>query len=290
MFALEQADKDTKEAAEIIVALKRLRQVCASDDPATMSRLKQLEADTLDVAARALATARSVAKRGHYATEDLPPLFRRRFVSKDGAKVALFSYPSGDIWDPRFATKFHAAVKGVDPKASGMAIDILEHEQMIIGGFARAAWLAAIMVFLLLLLVFRHVGHALLAMTPVLLGGLWMVGLMKLVGVSFNIANLIALPLVVGIGLDSGAHLVHRFRESQVAHGGIARLQDLVRGTGGAVLVSSVTTMIGFAALMAADYGAMFSLGATLVIGIGMTLLASLFVLPALIVILKLAR
>ena len=104
----------------------------------------------------------------------------------------------------------------------------------------------------MLLLVFRSLVDAALALFPVTLGWLWMLGLMPPLGLHFDIANMVALPLVLGIGVDAGVHVVHRYRESRAAAGpgGHARLADLVEGTGAAVLVSSLTTMVGFGALI----------------------------------------
>ena len=96
----------------------------------------------------------------------------------------------------------------------------------------------------------------------------------------FSFANVVVLPLVLGIGVDAGVHMVHRNRQSQDSEG-VGQLDETVRTTGGAVLIASVTTLIGFAGLTLADYVAMKSLGITMVIGVSSSLIASLWVLPA---------
>ena len=121
------------------------------------------------------------------------------------------------------------------------------------------------------------------------IGWLWMVGLMAAVGIPFNVANIVCLPLVLGIGTAFGVHLMHRAEESAKIHG-IASLDDLLRGTGSAVIISALTTMVGFAALMLGKHGAMLSLGLSMVIGIATCLAASILVLPALLLLLKRAR
>src|SRR5690606_8788424 len=147
----------------------------------------------------------------------------------------------------------------------------------------------ALIIIAFLWLVFRSLRHALLTMLPLVVGWLWMLGVMKPLGLRFDVANLVALPLLLGIGVDAAAHIMHRFRESAAEHG-VARVSELVRGTGAAVLVSSLTTMVGFGALMAGGYGAMESLGLLLVVGIAASFLASTLLLPALLVLAGRAR
>lgn len=284
-FALEQGGRDPATAREAATALKDLAHTLADLPPERHALLAGIERDIAEIARRVLVTARAVAERGAYAPSDLPPLFRVRYVARDGAALALFAYPSGDIWDTAFARRFEQVIHGIQPEASGLALDIPRHETMITSGFERAALYAALLVALMLLLVFRSVADAALAMMPVVIGWIWMLGLMPAFGLEFDIANVVALPLVLGIGVDTGCHLVHRARESR-AGGEIAHLGELVRGTGSAVLVSALTTMVGFLALLTGGYGAMVSLGLLVVLGIGMCLLASLLVLPALLVVL----
>jgi hypothetical protein len=211
-------------------------------------------------------------------------------VSKDGTLLALHAFPSGDIWEDTFARRFVAAIDTIQPEASGLALDIVRHQDLIIAGFIQSAGWAALFIALFLMLVFRSLRHAALAMLPLALGWVWMIGAMKPAGLQFDIANLVALPLLLGIGIDAGAHIIHRYRESAAEHGGTARVSDLVRGTGAAVLVSSLTTMFGFAALTFGGYGAMRSLGLLLVIGIAFSFLASTLLLPALLVITRRAE
>lgn len=289
-FALEQGGRSPEPARAASAALSELRKTLSTLDDAGAARLAATERDVLAVARRLVGTATAVAARGHYAAADLPPLFRNRMVSKNGTLLALHAFPSGDIWEDGFARRFVAAVDAIQPEASGLALDIVRHQDLIIAGFIESAGWAALAIALFLLLVFRNVWHAALAMLPLALGWVWMIGAMKPAGLQFDIANLVALPLLLGIGIDAGAHIVHRYRESAAEHGGKAQVSDLVRGTGAAVLVSSLTTIIGFAALTFGGYGAMRSLGLLLVIGIAFSFLASTLLLPAILVITRRAE
>ena len=78
-----------------------------------------------------------------------------------------------------------------------------------------------------------------------------MLGTMGAADLPFNMANMVSLPLIFGIGVDAGVHLMHRCRQSAAENDGVARLDELLRGTGGAVMLGSLTTMAGFASLVA---------------------------------------
>jgi hypothetical protein len=109
------------------------------------------------------------------------------------------------------------------------------------------------------------------------LGIVWTAGLMWLFDLQFNLANLVAVPLIIGIGVENGIHIVHRFREE--GESGPA----LVAGsTGQAVALFSLTTMVGFGSLMVARYYGIFSMGLLLTVAVGSVLVASLTVLPLL--------
>jgi predicted RND superfamily exporter protein len=289
-FALEQAGRNASPAREVSASVVALRRTVSGLGDGGRERLAALERRFAEVLRRGLQTAKQVAERGRYAATDLPAVFRERFVSKDGTRLAVYAYPAGDIWKPEVAERFGRAVTAIDPGVSGMAVEILPNERMIVDGFKRAAIISAILIALSTLLIFRNPADAALSMLPVLLGSIWMLGAMKPLGLTFNVANVVALPILIGIGLPAGAHMVHRYRESRKEGRQQARLSDLVGGTGAAVIIASLTTMVGFGALMTADYRAMQSLGLLLSTGIGLCLLASVLVLPALLTLLGRAR
>src|SRR5262245_29829241 len=102
-----------------------------------------------------------------------------------------------------------------------------------------------------------------------------------LLALQYNLANLIILPLITGIGISNGIHIIHRHLEE-----GSSEMSVIARSTGKAVVLSSLTTMVGFGALMVAQHQGIFSLGLLLSIGIGCNLIASLTVLPAILALL----
>jgi uncharacterized protein len=281
-FALRQANQDGSQATRAARELGQLTDWLARQPEQGTAALNRVSRALETTLARALRTARNIAARGSYSPRDLPPLFAARFVSRDGKRLAVHAYPAGDVANAGFGARFAARLRALDANVAGTALTLLPHERYITEGFRRAAGYSLLLITLILWLTFRRIDDTLLALLPVVLSALWMLALMRPLGIQFTPANMVALPLLLGIGLDSGVHIVHRARESA----GVAPLETLVRGTGTAVSVAALTNAVGFASLMAADYRAMQGLGLLLSLGICLTILASVVILPALLVVL----
>jgi hypothetical protein len=146
---------------------------------------------------------------------------------------------------------------------------------------SEAPWMVAgtfLIVALLMLINFGSIRWAALALVPLVVGVLWMLLILELVALELNFYNLVVLPAVLGIGNDAGVHLVHRYREE-----GLGSIRQVLRSTGEHVTMGSLTTMIGFGGLLLSFHPGLRSIGQLAVVGIGMTLLAALLFLPALI-------
>ena len=144
---------------------------------------------------------------------------------------------------------------------------------------SEAPWMVLatmLIVTALMFLNFRTVKWALLALLPLIVGLLWMLLLMEILGARLNFYNLIVLPAVLGIGNDAGVHIVHRYREE-----GRGSLMSVLRSTGEHVAIGSLTTMLGFAGLLLSFHPGLESIGLLAVLGIGSTLIAALLFLPA---------
>jgi predicted RND superfamily exporter protein len=126
---------------------------------------------------------------------------------------------------------------------------------------------------------YRNLRDALLAMLPPVGGGLLMFGIMGLAGIDLNPANLIVLPLILGIGVDNGVHIVHNFREQRQGF-------RLSASTMNAVVLTSLTTMVGFGSMMVAAHRGLYSVGVVLGVGIASCLFVSLMALPAILTLL----
>jgi predicted RND superfamily exporter protein len=208
----------------------------------------------------------------------LPEEVRKRLVTRDGRFVGLL-HPRGDVYDPEFLRRFNRASRELDERATGFPITFEVMSARITGGFYRAFGAGVLLVLAVLLVDFRRPGPPVMALVPLAIGIVWMLGAMRVVGLSFNLANLIALPLILGIGIDNGVHVVHRLRLE-----GERGMDVVLRHTGRAILVASLTTMVGFGSLSLASHRGLRSLGLILLIGIFACLLTSTVVLPNLLV------
>ena len=290
-LAMSTAGLPTTAMDQTIAAFKALRDRAKTLDEAGQARLAALEPRAAAILKPAWETATKVAERGHTAPEDLPPLFARRYVSKDGQLLALYVVPSGKFWERDVALQFRKDMVEVDPGVCGLATVHVRHGEIIVEGFIRAAGMAAIFVVLILALDFRSLKDALLSLVPTVIGWLWMVGIMVLLGLRFDVANVVSMPLVLGIGIAFGVHMMHRCREVELEDSPMdGRLDTVVRGTGGAIAVAALTTMVGFAGLTISDYGGMQSFGEVMIIGIGACLVATVVVLPALLLVIRRVR
>jgi uncharacterized protein len=286
-FAAKNGGRETAPIEAAKGKLKSLMEVVKSADAA---KLDAVQRKLFQLLARATGAARRVVDRGAYLPEDLPPAFQHRFVSKDRTELALFVHPRGDIWEVARAERFTADVTSVSDRTSGIATTLAEHPKMIIRGFERATLLSAVLVVVILAVSFRRVSDVLVAGFPLVLGTLIMLGAIPLMGLDFNHANMVVLPLLLGLGVDAAAHIMSRFRQSQEEHGGVASLDDTLAGTGSAVFVAALTTVWGFSVMMLAEYRAMFGIGLIMTVGMSATLVLSLVTLPATLVLLKKAK
>ena len=143
-------------------------------------------------------------------------------------------------------------------------------------GYIKGGIYASTAIVLYLIFSFGSARTAFIILIPKLVGAVWMVGIMDLLGVRFNLANLVILPLILGVGVANGIHIIHRYREESDK-----TVTVLSKSTGQAVFISSLTTITGFGSLMVADHQGIHSLGLVLTIGMSACLVASMTLLPA---------
>jgi predicted RND superfamily exporter protein len=115
-------------------------------------------------------------------------------------------------------------------------------------------------------------------MVPLAVGSISMLGLMYVLGMKYNYINLIATPIILGIGIDDGVHALHRYREESGA--GLERVSSSFRLVGKAILLTSLTTMIGFGSVGIYEMRGMASFGHVLFMGVGTCFIGTIFVLP----------
>ncbi len=288
-FALRQAGWATESVDGAKAACGALQKTLLALPDDGKVALGELEVTVADLLERAWTTADNVAARGRYEPGDLPSPFRARFASKDGKALALYALPAGNIWDDVQAAEFTREVRSVDPEANGLALEVDTYQRDIKQSFTMAGFLTAGLALISCVLGFRSLRDSLLSMLPVAIGLAAMMAFMAAADIRVNVANIVAFPLSLGMGVEAGAHIMNRCRQSELVRG-VAELSDIIEGTGSAVMIASTTTIMGFGALMIADYRAMKSLGVIMCVGMTSNLLAALVFLPALLVAVKRAR
>ncbi|MBO6535019.1 MAG: MMPL family transporter [Balneolaceae bacterium] len=217
--------------------------------------------------------------------DQIPDYLKSRFITKDG-EVGRFViiYPSVGLSDGRKSIAFkddvgvvelsngktyHAASTSI---VAASMLDLMRTESPYMVGATF------IIIYLFMIFTFRSFRWSVISMLPLLVGLLWLFGLMMIFDFQFNFYNLVVLPAILGIGCDSGVHLAHRYREE-----GKDSMWAVLSSTGQHITMGSFTTMLGFAGLIFTAHPGLQSLGVMAVMGIGMTLLTSITFLPALI-------
>jgi len=205
--------------------------------------------------------------------EQLPPGLLKRY--RRDSQWLIKIYPKADVWEKLPLENFLQELSQVDPAVTGLPLLTHTYLEQIKDSYWVAGRNALVAISLILLISFRRLDEALWALAPKLLGVVWMLGAMGILGVNFNPANATALPLTLGIGLVFGVHVVHRLR-------GNPSLGVFAGSTGNAVLVSGVSTVLGYISLVTSPYRGIASLGLIMGLGVVSSLLTSLVVLPVL--------
>jgi len=208
---------------------------------------------------------------------NLPEDLRDRMVARNGS-VRVEVFPSHDLSDGHALERFVREVQTVAPQAIGNVVVMLESERAVLQSLRQAVVTAVLLITLLLLFLWRTWRDTLLVMVPLGLAGLLTGAASALLGVSINFADVIVIPLLLGMGVDSGIHLVHRHRTAAPSDGNL-----LHTTTARAVAFSALTTIASFGTLAFSSHPGMASLGQLLTLGIVFVLVCNLVVLPALV-------
>lgn len=243
----------------------------------TLSRLSQLNRDYAGLYKQAVLNMADTTK---IRQDMLPQMIKNKFISEKGDRYLITIYPKGNVWSIDYLEVFTNEVLDISPNISGMPPMFYYMLKIIGADGRRAAFLTLAVVFLFLLIDFRSIKYAFFAMLPLVFGLIWTVGLMGLAGIQFTLLNIMAIPLILGIGIDDGVHILHRYRVE-----GPGSMNIVYRSTGKAIIITSLTTMLAFGSLVFATYRGFGSLGLALFIGVGMCLLTTVMILPAILAI-----
>ena len=205
--------------------------------------------------------------------DTLPADLKQEWLAPDG-RARIEIYPRGDSNDNTILVRFVDAVKAVAPNITGTAVSLQESGDTVWRAFQQAGLFALVSVVILLYLVLRRLWDVMLVIAPLLFAALMTAETAILLGLSVNFANVIALPLLFGIGVAFSIYFVVNWRAG--------RPDPLQSSTARAVLFSGLTTSTAFSSLSLSGHLGTAAMGWLLTIGLGHTLLASLLLLPAL--------
>jgi hopanoid biosynthesis associated RND transporter like protein HpnN len=206
----------------------------------------------------------------------LPDALKQRYLGANGKELIEVA-PREDVTNNAAAERFVESVRSIVPKATGLPVVYQEAARTVVDAFQLALVYALVMITALLWIFLRSPKDLLLVIGPILLATGATLGITVLLGIPLNFASIIGLPLLVGIGVDNGIHILHRTRTEPTAEG-----SSFGTSTSLAVLSSNLTTVVSFGTLGLSAHRGMASLGQLLTLGIIMTLAASMLLLPSL--------
>ncbi|PAP75520.1 efflux RND transporter permease subunit [Rubrivirga marina] len=296
--AVTEAVETLAEQDSLILAVESLQERFPTDSVGASIKLQRL-ADIREVLDDPFLRADTTGqierlRRAASATEPIPldsvpPFLTRPFTTQSG-EIGDFVivFPRGNMADGRRSIRFAELIGQVTtPEGSAyyaastqlVAADMLrlmqEESPLMVG-------VTFLLVFVLVFLSFRSAKWTFVAVVPLLVGLVWMLGIMVLFGVQLTFYNLVVLPTVLGIGNDGGVHLTHRYREE-----GRGSIRRVLRSTGEHVTMGAVTNLVGFGGLLLSSHPGLRSIGVLAVVGIGATLAATLVFYPALLQVLE---
>jgi uncharacterized protein len=283
-------ERDQRGTSSTVHVCASLADFVPDDQPEKLrviARIKGLLTDNrlqaLDDEPRAkLTELRDNAPTRPITVDDLPEEIRVGFISDTGDKYFMKAYPAVQFWlvrnNVRFADELMAGdeVSSTDIGPIGTAMimadlmRVMEHDSVVVVA------LAFCVVLLVLLLLFRSIPRALAAYVPLVAGLVATAGLMALLDVPLDFYNMIVIPSLIGIGVDTNIHILHRYHVE-----GRGSWRFVINTTGSACGMAAVTTMIGFVGLLFAGHLGLRSIGTLALLGITTCTLVSVIVVPA---------
>lgn len=209
--------------------------------------------------------------------ETVPDYIKDHFIGIDG-KFCIYAFPSDTIWNEYFMEKNVYELQSVSPDAGGVSVIFQSILTQVKHDFILIGLAAFVVVLIVLLLDYRNAYLSLLSMIPLIVGAVMMVGVMATFDIKLNFVNMVVIPLIIGIGIDYGVYMVHRWRSEGYS---ASRIDMVIRSTGRGIVYCALTTMMGFGSLAFASYRGLQGMGKILGIGIAFCLVTSVVGLPA---------
>jgi len=210
-----------------------------------------------------------------FGINDIPESIRTEWLSKEGLYKILIS-PKADLNDDSNLKQFVAEVQSIDDSVSGLPVSDLASGAAVVKAFLEAFGGAFLAILIVLLVIYKSFYQTALVLGPLILAALLTGATNVLLNNDFNFANIIALPLLLGLGIDSSILIMHRL------HFHLSAEENLLQSsTTRGIIFSSLTTLCSFSSLSFTPHQGMASMGLLLSLGLLFTVICSLVVLPA---------
>ncbi|SDA23193.1 hypothetical protein SAMN05216315_12015 [Nitrosospira sp. Nsp18] len=261
-----------KELQEILVQLDEGQQ------PSRTIFIEKIQTALLSTLPQVMKELSASLEARKISLDDLPPDIRNRWLSKDGLyRVQIF--PKKDLNDLTNLKEFITEVQSVAPETTGLPIIYWESMKVVVDAFQEAIVIALVAITLVLLAIRRSVIDTILIMATLILAGLFTMASAVLTHTPINFANIIALPLLLGLGVDNGIHMLVRLRHSLSD----SEEQNIYQSsTARAIFYGALTTSSSFGGLAFSPHAGISSMGLIITIGIFWIMVCTFIILPAL--------
>ena len=247
----------------------------ADSQPNSVEHYAKLENSIMQLLPHTMLMLRDGLSATDFTIDDIPTEVRSQWVSKDGDVYRVLVLPEQDLNNPDYLKTFVNDILDTYPNSFGLPIGDVTSGQAVVAAFVEAFSGALIAIIVLLLILTRSLKTTLLVVAPLLLAALLTGAFNVLLNNPFNFANIIVLPLLLGMGVDSGIHIVHRLQH-KYDH------EELLQSSSArGVFYSALTTLCSFSSLAFNTHAGTASMGVLLAIGISLMIICSMLVLPA---------
>ncbi|MFH0910939.1 MAG: MMPL family transporter [Planctomycetota bacterium] len=214
------------------------------------------------------------------------------YINPPGSELNGEQIELSEQWIRAIRSRLHLPLTGSDPKGFRRTVTltgtmVVAHDlaSMVKEDFLRISLCVAAISTLILILCYRDVRKVLFTIFPIALAILYLLGIMSFFRIYFNFINILVIPVVIGLGMDNGIHLVQRFYEETQE-----RIRPIIIDTGRAIVITNLTSMVGFGSLWVGSYKGLTSMGKLSVLGLSLSLLSALILLPPVMILLHRRR
>jgi len=266
---------------KLIAPLERSSNILQKmSDDEVRKRLSSYDKDTVGKMRAGLRFIQNSKVNEPIGISDIPEPLMKRFYSPQTGKFAIEVEPKENVWGYDEGKRFVDDLRKIDPLVTGTPVQNTVYIALLKDSFVQAAAMSVIVIIILVWFHFKSFLRVVLVIFPLFLAVLWTLGSMTLFDLPFNPANIVTLPLIIGLGMSFGVYIVDRYDED-------GKVSIFLSSTGKAMFLTGVTTIISFACMIPGEYRGLSSLGLVMTIAMSFCLLTGLIVLPQILIVLE---